>query len=272
MKRPLAALLVERNLFASLDESRRWVMAGQVLVGGQRVDKPGAAVDTTVEITVLGRQRYASRGGHKLAAALAHWQIVVQGRVALDCGASTGGFTDCLLQRGAARVYAVEAGYGQLLGRLRADPRVVNLERTNLGALRPADLDPLPSLITLDLSYLSLTDALPLAAALLTTPGEIVALFKPLFEVASVDARRSGVVADSALVVAALRRVLDAGSAAGLTPLGGAKLALAPRHGVPEAIVWFGNAVALPAWLPDDAALTALVEGPGIGVATADAE
>ena len=134
-KCPLAALLVERGIFESADEALRWVMAGQVLVNDQRIDKPGLLVPCDATLRVRGRQRYASRGGYKLEAALEHFAVNVAGCVALDCGASTGGFTDCLLQHGAALVYAVEVGYGQLVGRLRADPRVRNLERTNLSDL-----------------------------------------------------------------------------------------------------------------------------------------
>jgi 23S rRNA (cytidine1920-2'-O)/16S rRNA (cytidine1409-2'-O)-methyltransferase len=267
MKRPLAALLVERGLFSTIDESRRWVMAGQVLVDGQRVDKPGTAVAVDAALVVLARRQFASRGGLKLHAALEHWGIAVAGRVALDCGASTGGFTDCLLQHGAAQVYAVEAGYGQLLGRLRADGRVRSMERTNLGAIALGSLDPAPSLITLDLSYLSLTAALPLAAALLAPQGDVVALFKPLFEVNDAQARRTGVLAAPTQVAEAMQRVLAAGAASGLTPLAGAKLRLAPRNGVPESILWFGGGSALPAWQPDAAEFVALLAGPGIGPA-----
>jgi len=126
-KLPLAVLLVERCIFGSEDEARRWVMAGQVLVDGQRVDKPGTPVARDAALQVRGRRRYASRGGQKLETALAEFKVPVSGRVALDCGASTGGFTDCLLQHGASLVYAVDAGYGQLVGRLRADPRVRNV-------------------------------------------------------------------------------------------------------------------------------------------------
>jgi 23S rRNA (cytidine1920-2'-O)/16S rRNA (cytidine1409-2'-O)-methyltransferase len=277
-KRPLAALLVERGIFADADEARRWVMAGQVLVDEQRVDKPGTPVAGDAAVRVLGRRRYASRGGYKLAAALDHFGVAVTGRVALDCGASAGGFTDCLIQHGARLVYAVEAGYGQLLGRLRADRRVRNLERTNLGDLTPTALDPLPTLITLDLSYLSLTQALPQAATLLAPKGEILALLKPLFEVEDAVARRTGQVDDPALLVAALRRVLEAAAPAGLTPLGAAKLALPPRHGVVEFFLHFVAAgprshdsdIAarrrshIP-WDYDQTTLAAIVAGAGIG-------
>ncbi len=247
-------------------------MAGQVLVNGQPLDKPGMPVPGDALLRVRGRQRYASRGGLKLEAALEHFGVVVAGQVALDSGASTGGFTDCLVQRGAALVYAVEAGYGQLLGRLRANPHVQNLERVNLGDPMLLALDPRPTLITLDLSYLSLTQALPLAARLLAPAGEVLALLKPLFEVNDAQARRSGQVDDPALLVAALRQVLGAGAAAGLTPLGAAKLALRPRHGVAEFFVHFGRGGTQTPWPYDDVALAEIVARPGIGPAEEEKE
>lgn len=266
-KRPLAVLLVERGIFDTEDEARRWVMSGKVLANGQRIDKPGMLVPGDAVLVVQGRRRYASRGGYKLEAALAHFHVTAAGCVALDCGASTGGFTDCLLQHGAALVYAVEAGYGQLLGRLRADPRVRSLERTNLSDLAPAALDPPPTLITLDLSYLSLTSALPIVARLLEPGGEVLALLKPLFEVDSAAARRTGHIEDPALLVAALHRVLQAGTEAGLVPLGAAKLALRPRHGVAEFFVYLARGTNCAPWDYDDATLAEIIAGPGIGSA-----
>ncbi len=257
-------LLVERGIFDSEDEARRWVLAGQVLVNGHLMDKPGMLAPADAFVRVRGRRRYASRGGLKLEAALDCFALPVAGRVALDSGASTGGFTDCLVQRGAALVYAVEAGYGQLLGRLRAHPNVRNLERTNLGDPALLALDPRPTLMTLDLSYLSLTQALPIASQILAPAGDVLALLKPLFEVESAEARRSGQVDDPALLVAALRRVLDAGAAAGLVPQGAAKLALRPRHGVDEFFVHLGRGGHQTPWQADDAALAAIVAGPGI--------
>lgn len=256
---------MERGIFATEDEARGWVLAGQVLVNGQRLDKPDMAVPGDALLGVRGRQRYASRGGLKLEAALDHFAVPVAGRVALDSGASTGGFTDCLLQRGAALVYAVEAGYGQLLGRLRLHPRVRSMERTNLGDAALLALDPRPTLITLDLSYLSLTRALPIAAHLLAPQGEVLGLLKPLFEVPDASARRSGQVDDPALLVAALRQVLEAGMGTGLTPLGAVKLALRPRHGVAEFFLHFARTPERAPWQPDDAALAEIVAQPGVG-------
>jgi len=261
----LVAVLVDRALFADEDEARRWVMAGQVLVDDRVVDKPGTPVAPDAAIRIRGRQRYAGRGGYKLATALEFFQAPVVGRIALDCGASTGGFTDCLLQHGAVLVYAVEAGYGQLLGSLRANPRVRNLERTNLGDLTAAVLDPLPALVTLDLSYLSLTAALPQVAPLLAPLGDVLALFKPLFEVANATARRTGAVDDPDLVVAALVRVLNAGRSAGLHPRGAVKLALRPRHGVHEYVLHFSRTGGERPWRGDQATLEALVRGDGVG-------
>ncbi len=247
-------------------------MAGQVLVNGQPMDKPGMPAPSDALLRVRGRHRYASRGGLKLEAALDHFAVAVAGRVALDSGASTGGFTDCLLQHGAALVYAVEAGHGQLLGRLRAHPNVQNLERTNLGAPALLALEPRPTLITLDLSYLSLTKALPLAAQILAPQGEILALLKPLFEVESAEARRRGQVDNPALLLAALRQVLEAGNEAGLTPLGAAKLALRPRHGVAEFFVHFGRGGNHTPWRYDDALLAEVVGMAGIGPAEEEDE
>jgi len=264
-KQPLAALLVQQGLFETSDEARRWIMAGQILVNEQRIDKPGTLVSPDSSLRVLGRRRYASRGGYKLEAALEYFRVDVTGQTALDCGASTGGFTDCLLQHGAAHVYAVEAGYGQLVGRLRIDPRVRNLERTNLGDPRLQTLDPLPTLITLDLSYLSLTKALPLAAPLLAPAGQVLALLKPLFEVESAEARRTGQIDDPTLLITALHRVLDAGIVAGLRPLGAAKLALSPRHGVTEFFVHFTCDLQQQSWRYTDTMLETIVRDHGVG-------
>ena len=280
-KAPLANLLVERGHFESVEEARRWVMAGQVLVNGSPLDKPGMPVPCDATLRVRGRTRFASRGGYKLQAALDHFAVPVAGQVALDCGASTGGFTDCLLQHGAALVYAVDVGFGQLVGRLQADPRVRNLERTNLGDLSPDRLAPPPVLITLDLSYLSLTQALPIASGLLAPPlqtpdqampGRVLALVKPLFEVASGVARRTGQIDDPALLAEALSRVLTAGAACGLAPQGIAKLALRPRHGVHEFFISFIQRAGPITVSYDDTALQATIASPGIGPLKEDEE
>ncbi|GLV59330.1 TlyA family rRNA (cytidine-2'-O)-methyltransferase [Dictyobacter sp. S3.2.2.5] len=263
---PLASLLVERGIFAHVDEARRWIMAGKVLVNDQLMDKPGMVVPRDAHLRVRGRARYASRAGYKLEAALDAFAVEVAGQVALDCGASTGGFTDCLLQRGAEMVYSVDVGYGQLLGRLRVDPRVRNLERTNLSDLTADTLQHAPTLITLDLSYLSLTKALPVAATLLAPEGEILALVKPLFEVESQDARRSGRIDDVALLVEALRQVAEAGLNCGLSLQGIVKLALRPRYGVHEFFTSFIRRPDAPDRQYDEHTLLDLIQGQGVGV------
>jgi 23S rRNA (cytidine1920-2'-O)/16S rRNA (cytidine1409-2'-O)-methyltransferase len=266
-RKPLATLLIKRHMFDTVEEAQRWIMAGNVLVNEQRIDKPGMLVPADAHLRILGKRKYASRGGYKLEAALAYFHVDVTGCVALDSGASTGGFTDCLLQHGAAFVYAVEVGYGQLLGRLRADTRVRNLERTNLGDPALSTLDPAPNLITLDLSYLSLKKALPIAASLLApdTRGTILALLKPLFEVEDAAARRSGHIDDPALFTDALHRILDTGAAAGLVPRGAAKLALMPKHGVNEYFVYFERGSQRQPWQYDNAILQTIVDSQGIG-------
>lgn len=187
MKRPRAlrldTLLVDRGLCADEREAQGWIMAGKVRVGNRYETKAGKRfpLDAPLEVRGIG-QRYVSRGGLKLEAALARFQVRVEGCTALDAGASTGGFTDCLLQHGAARVYAVDVGHGQLRGKLSSDPRVVSLERTNISDLERGELDPLPGLAVADLSYLSLRVAIPILARLLAEPPTLVCLIKPLFE------------------------------------------------------------------------------------------
>ncbi len=264
-KRPLATVLVERGFFEQLDDARRWIMAGNIVVNDQLLDKPGMLVPYDTHIRVRGRARYASRAGYKLEAALEYFTIEVRDHVALDCGASTGGFTDCLLQHGARLVYAVDVGHDQLIDRLRADARVRNLERTNLSDLTTGRLDPAPTLITLDLSYLSLTRALPIAAALLAAEGQILALVKPLFEVESSEARQTGHIEDVDILVDALQRVLEAGTACGLSVQGLAKLALQPRHGVHEFIASFSRGLHTTSRQYDEQTLLTIIEGSGIG-------
>ncbi len=205
---------MDQGLAPSEREARALCLSGDVLVAGQRVDKAGTPVDPVVPIRLRGQRPYASRGGEKLAFALRHFAVDVSGCVALDCGASTGGFTDCLLRHGAARVYAVDAGFGQLLGRLRQDPRVVNLERTNLGEVGPDRLDPLPSVVTLDLSYLPLAEAWRIVGGWLPAGADVISLVKPLFEVDDPAARRTGRIRGDADYLAVLERLV--GGCAGL--------------------------------------------------------
>ncbi|HEX6971085.1 MAG TPA: TlyA family RNA methyltransferase [Limnochordia bacterium] len=239
-RRPrLVDVLVARGLFSDVETAARWVMAGKVLVGEQRIDKPGTPIRSDAPIRIKGGERpYASRGGWKLAGALAAFGLRVTSRIVLDAGASTGGFTDCLLKHGAARVYAVDVGYGQLRGRLRADPRVVNLERTNIASLRAEQLDPQPDLATIDLSYLSLKKAIPLVVPLLRMPAEMICLVKPLYEVGDPLARRTGRIAGSAPYRSVLWDLCDWASRQGLGVRGLVASPLRGSRGAVEFFMW----------------------------------
>jgi 23S rRNA (cytidine1920-2'-O)/16S rRNA (cytidine1409-2'-O)-methyltransferase len=179
----LDRLLVERGLLPDLKTAGAWIMAGKVRVGDRYGAKAGELVPAESALEVKGlEQRFVSRGGEKLESALARFSVAVEGRVALDAGASTGGFTDCLLQRGARRVYAVDVGFGQIRGSLTRDPRVTSLERTNISDLdRGHFAEPL-DLCVADLSYLSVVDSLPILAGFFERPPLILHLIKPLFE------------------------------------------------------------------------------------------
>jgi 23S rRNA (cytidine1920-2'-O)/16S rRNA (cytidine1409-2'-O)-methyltransferase len=205
----LDVLVHRRGLAESRDRARRLILAGSVRVKGQRADKPGRLLDETVEIEVASGPRFVSRGGEKLDAALETFGIDVRGRVCLDVGASTGGFTDCLLQRGARRVFAVDVGKGQLHWRLRNDARVTVREALNARYLQPADLDAVPDVGTMDVSFISLTKVMPAVVAVLASPADLVTLIKPQFEAGREDVMRGGVVRDEAVrrrVVEELRR------------------------------------------------------------------
>lgn len=203
MRKRLDLLLAERGLAKSREQARALIMAGSVKAGGQVLDKPGTLVDEDAPVEVEAASRFVSRGGLKLEHALDAFGVDVSGLVAVDVGASTGGFTDCLLQRGAARVYAVDVGYGQLDWRLRNDPRVVVLERTNIrhlsGLPEPVDL------AVIDASFISLRLVIPPTARLLREGGRIVALVKPQFEAGRGSVGKGGVVRDPAVHVSVLR-------------------------------------------------------------------
>ncbi len=201
-------------------------MAGAASVGGQVVDKPGTMVDDSRDVELQSSARYVSRGGLKLEHALETFGLDVSGLVAADIGASTGGFTDCLLQRGATRVYAVDVGYGQLAWRLRNDPRVIVMERTNvryLDALREA-----VDLATIDASFISLKLVVPAAARFLKTGGRIVGLVKPQFEAGRGSVGRGGVVRDPAIHAAVLRDLAAWGASEGY---GIARVTVSPIRG-----------------------------------------
>jgi 23S rRNA (cytidine1920-2'-O)/16S rRNA (cytidine1409-2'-O)-methyltransferase len=217
----LDKLLVDRGHAASRERARALIMAGAVRVGERVVDKAGTLVAVDAAIAVSGGDLpFVSRGGVKLAGALDRLGIDVTGRRVLDVGASTGGFTDCVLQRGARRVIAVDVGYGQLAWSLRRDPRVTLLERCNIRHLEPAQLPERPDCAVVDASFISLTLILPRIAALVAPGSVIVALVKPQFEVGKGQVGRGGVVRDPALHAAAISRVRDCATALDLTVLG----------------------------------------------------
>lgn len=218
-KKRLDSLLLQRGLVSSREQARSLILAGKVRVEGQMTDKAGTLVSFAAQIELEGEALcpYVSRGGVKLERALQELGLFPVGKVALDAGASTGGFTDCLLQRGCRRVYAVDVGYGQLAWKLRQDPRVVVMERRNLRYLTPEDLPERVDLATLDLSFISLTLVLPAIKELLTPEGEIVALVKPQFEVGKGEVGKGGVVRDPQKRGRALWKVIRCAEGLGLS-------------------------------------------------------
>jgi 23S rRNA (cytidine1920-2'-O)/16S rRNA (cytidine1409-2'-O)-methyltransferase len=203
----LDQLLFERALVPSREKARALIIAGQVMVDGQKSDKPGHSVDSASRIEVLQTMPYVSRGGWKLAAAIDHFGIDVAGRVCLDVGSSTGGFTDCLLQRGAARVWAVDVGRGQLDWKLRNDPRVMVREGVNARYLDPADFPVRFDLAVCDASFISSTLLIPAIVPLLAVKREMVILVKPQFESERGQVGRGGIVRDPEVHRAACDRV-----------------------------------------------------------------
>jgi 23S rRNA (cytidine1920-2'-O)/16S rRNA (cytidine1409-2'-O)-methyltransferase len=215
MRNRLDKLLVEQGLAPSRERAQALILAGRVLVNQQKVEKPGSAVEETALLRVLGEeQRYVSRGGLKLEAALSLWQIDLGGRHCADIGTSTGGFTDCMLQHGAATVIAVDTGYGQIAESLRRDPRVTLLERTNARYLKPGDLPGGISFVSMDVSFISATLVLPaVIAAVRASPGvavEAVVLIKPQFEAGREHVGKGGIVHDPVAHQFAIDRVRTA--------------------------------------------------------------
>ena len=186
------------------------IMEGNVFVENQREDKAGAAFDTEVEITVKGNTlKYVSRGGLKLEKAMTHFGITLEGKVCMDIGASTGGFTDCMLQNGAVKVYSVDVGYGQFAWKLRQDPRVVCMEKTNIRYVTPADIDDVLDFASVDVSFISLTKVLIPARELLRDGGEMVCLIKPQFEAGRDKVGKKGVVRDKAVHEEVVERIIE---------------------------------------------------------------
>jgi 23S rRNA (cytidine1920-2'-O)/16S rRNA (cytidine1409-2'-O)-methyltransferase len=239
----LDSLLSERGLFDSRSRAAASVLAGDVLLlpDRRRAEKPGQLVAPDVELEVVRPPAFVSRGGVKLANALDALPVAVVGRRALDVGASTGGFTDCLLQRGAAHVTAVDVAYGELDWRLRSDPRVTAVERLNARGLTPADLPHPPELITIDVSFISLAKVLPAVLACAADQFDCLALVKPQFEVGRALVGKGGVVREAAVRRGALVEVGEAAVALGASLLGFASSGLPGPKGNRETFAWLAE-------------------------------
>ena len=200
MKKRLDMLMMERALAPSREKAKAYIMAGDVYVDGQKEDKAGTMFPETVKIEVRGNTLpYVSRGGLKLEKAMKNFDVTLDGKVCMDVGASTGGFTDCMLQNGAVKVYSIDVGYGQLDWKLRNDPRVVCMEKTNIRYVVPEDLGEPADFSSIDVSFISLTKVLLPVRNLLTDEGEIVCLIKPQFEAGREKVGKKGVVRDPAV-------------------------------------------------------------------------
>ncbi len=210
MKERLDVLLVQRGMAASREKAKAMIMAGEILVDGEREDKAGSMFPDTVTITQKGRPLpYVSRGGLKLEKAMTHFGLELAGKVCMDVGASTGGFTDCMLQNGAAKVYAVDVGHGQLDWKLRNDERVVCMERTNIRYVTPEDIGEPVQFVSIDVSFISLTKVLLPVRQLMAEGAQMTALIKPQFEAGREKVGKKGVVRDPAVHLEVIRQVLD---------------------------------------------------------------
>lgn len=256
-KTRLDVLLVERGFQESRQKAQAAIMSGLVFVNGQRSDKPGTQVAPDAQIEVRGNAlRYVSRGGLKLEKAVEIWPISLQDKICMDVGASTGGFTDCMLQNGAAKVYAVDVGYGQLAWKLRSDGRVVCLERTNARYLTHEQVPEEPDFSSVDVSFISLKLILPTIAGVLRDGGQVVSLIKPQFEAGREKVGKNGVVRDPAVHREVLERFLDNAKESGFTVL---DLSFSPVRG-PEGNIEYLGWLEKGPWLEKDFDLQALVE------------
>ena len=237
-KTRLDVLLTERGLQESRQKAQATIMSGLVFVSGQRVDKPGTAVPNAAPIEIRGNTlKYVSRGGLKLEKAMAEFPISLEGRICGDIGASTGGFTDCMLQNGAAKVYAVDVGYGQLAWKLREDPRVVCMERTNARYLTHEQIPDELDFASIDVSFISLKLILPVVANILKDGGRVVSLVKPQFEAGKEKVGKKGVVRDPAVHREVLEHYLHHAAEAGFGVLG---LTYSPIRGPEGNIEYLG--------------------------------
>lgn len=221
LKERLDIILVNRGFFPSRERAKGAIMAGIVYVDGMRVDKPGTGIKDDADIYVKENTcPYVSRGGLKLAKAISSFQLNLEGLVAVDIGASTGGFTDCMLKNGAKKVYAIDVGYGQLDWTLRNDPRVVNMEKVNIRYLEPGKIAEKADFISIDVSFISLKLVFPVAAELLAEDGKLVCLVKPQFEAGREQVGKKGIVRDKKVHEEVIQNVIRYGEANGLHPQG----------------------------------------------------
>lgn len=234
-RRRIDALLAERGMLPSREQARAVILAGSVRVDGEPVIKAGQLIDEDARIEVAERPRFVSRGGEKLAGALERFAVPVAGRRAIDVGASTGGFTDCLLQAGAASVVALDVGYGQLAWSLRTDDRVTVVERTNVRSADPAELGAPFDIAVCDVSFISLRTVMPHLLGLLGGEGDLIALVKPQFEAGKGRVGKKGVVKDATVHVDVLASACEAAEQGGLIVRG---LAFSPIKG-PEGNIEF---------------------------------
>jgi 23S rRNA (cytidine1920-2'-O)/16S rRNA (cytidine1409-2'-O)-methyltransferase len=212
----LDTLLHERGLFESREKARAMILAGNVLVEGRVADKAGSLVRDDLHVEIVNKIRYVSRGGIKLEKAIESFNVTIAGKTAMDIGSSTGGFTDCLLQKGARKVYAVDVGYGQLHWKLRNDPRVVILERTNIRYLKESAVKDRIDIVTVDVSFISLLKVIPRALEFLGPGKEIIALIKPQFEAGRSKVGKGGVVRNEATRREVVRRLKEWAISSGL--------------------------------------------------------
>lgn len=220
-KERLDILLVQKNLLPSRERAKACIMAGLVFVNGQKVDKPGTLTSIDATVTVHGDSiGYVSRGGLKLAKALKYFSIDIEHKVAADVGASTGGFTDCMLQNGVAKVYAIDVGYGQLAWSLRTNERVINMERTNVRNLSFEDIGEKVEFVSIDVAFISLDKVFPAVKKFLKDLGVILALIKPQFEAGRDKVGKNGVVRDPLTHIDVIVKVINTAQSLQLTPLG----------------------------------------------------
>ncbi len=207
-KERLDVLLVEKGLYDSREKAKRAIMAGIVFVDGQKIDKAGTAISKCAKIFLKANDcPYVGRGGLKLDKAIDYFKIKLKGSIAMDIGASTGGFTDCILQKGAEKVYALDVGYGQLDWKLRNDPRVINLEKTNIRYVSTENIKDVMDFISIDVSFISLTLVLPVTIKLLKENGVIICLVKPQFEAGRQQVGKNGIVKDKKIHMEVLERI-----------------------------------------------------------------